>query len=260
MPSPFPGMDPYLEDPTLWPDVHQRLIAYISEYLQSQVRPKYIARIGERIEVSDLGRSYYPDAMIVQPPRNPATTLAHSGVLVADEPLVFHYLDEEHSVPYIEIVYRETGDVVTVIEVLSPANKNGAGREQYLQKQADLLATQVNLVEIDLLSSWTTPTLARNASGLTPPESRYVVSVSRLYRRQNFEAYFSRLQDRLPRCRIPLRAADPDAVLDLPAVFDRCYEVGGYDLLVNYAKAPPVALSESESAWLRNLLTEQSAI
>ena len=53
---------------------------------------------------------------------------------------------------------------------------------------------------------------------------------------------------------------DPDAVLDLPAAFDRCYEVGGYDLLVNYAKAPPVALSESESAWLRNLLTEQSAI
>lgn len=144
-----------------------------------------------------------------------------------------------------------------MIEVLSPANKNGAGREQYLQKQADLLATQVNLVEINLLSSWTTPTLARNAFELTPPESRYVVSVSRLYRRQNFGVLFAK--NHLPRCRIPL-AADPDAILNLPAVFDRCYEVGGYDLLVNYAKAPPVALSESESAWLRNLLTEQSAI
>lgn len=100
----IPGIDPYLEDPTLWPDVHLSLISYIREELQSQVRPKYIARIGERIEVSDLGRSYYRAAMIVQPPRNPATTLAHSSVLVADEPLVFHYLDEEHSVPYIEIV------------------------------------------------------------------------------------------------------------------------------------------------------------
>lgn len=49
MPSPFPGMDPYLEDRSLWPDVHQRLIAYISEALQPQVRPKSVARIGERI-------------------------------------------------------------------------------------------------------------------------------------------------------------------------------------------------------------------
>lgn len=134
MPSPFLGWIPILKTNII--DIASTVDLIFQSICNHQVRPKYIARIGERIEVSDLGRVSYPDAMIVQPPRNPATTLAHSGVLVADEPLVFHYLDQEHSVPYIEIVYA-AGDVVTVIEVLSPANKNGAGREQYLQKQAD---------------------------------------------------------------------------------------------------------------------------
>lgn len=258
MPSPFPGMDPYLEDPTLWPDVHQRLIAYISESLQSQVRPKYVTRIGERIEISSYDKSFYPDVMIVQPPHSSISTVSQTGTLVADQPMIFHYLDDEHHVPYIEIIYRETGDVVTVIEVLSPSNKTGVGREQYLQKQIELLTTQVNLVEIDLLSANSTPTIARNATSGIPPESRYVVSVSRLNRRQNFEAYFFGLKNRFPRCRIPLRAADPDVVLDLPAVFARCYEVGSYDLVVDYSKEPPVALSDAEAEWTTSLLQKQN--
>lgn len=257
MPSPFPGMDPYLEDPTLWPDVHQRLIAYISEDLQSQVLPKYITRIGERIEISELGKGYYPDAMIVQPPGSTARSISEPGVLVADKPLVLRYLDPERRVPYIKIVYRSTGDVVTVIEVLNPANKNGVGRKQYLQKQDDLFTTQVNLVEIDLLSLENTPTIAGKAISVTPPKSRYVVSVSRLQAPADFEFYFFGLQDRLPRCGIPLRAADPDVVLDLPSVFARCYAVGRYDLLIDYTKLPPVSLNESEAAWIHTHLKHQ---
>lgn len=152
MPSPFPGMDPYLEERSLWPDVHQRLITYISETLQPQVRPKYIARIGERIELASIQKGYVPDVMVVQPPENPARSVTESGVLVADEPLTLDFLEEEHRIPFIEIIYRETGDVVTVIEVLSPSNKNGEGRDEYLQKQKDLLNSQANLVEIDLLA------------------------------------------------------------------------------------------------------------
>lgn len=141
MASSFPGMDPYLEARSLWPDVHQRLIAYMSEALQPQVRPKYIARIGERIEVASIDRGYLPDGLIGQPLRKPAPTIGQTGILVADEPTTFTFLEEERRVPYLEIVYRETGDVVTVIEVLSPANKQGEGREHYLQKQTDLLST-----------------------------------------------------------------------------------------------------------------------
>jgi hypothetical protein len=62
-------MDPYLEDRSLWPDVHQRMIAYISGAIQPQIRPKYIAHIGERIELTNLQKGYIPDVLIVQPPR-----------------------------------------------------------------------------------------------------------------------------------------------------------------------------------------------
>lgn len=260
MSSPFPGMDPYLEDRSLWPDVHQRLIAYISEALQPQVRPKYVARIGERIELADIRKGYIPDVMIVQPPRNPAKSVGHGGVLVADEPLTVRLLDEERRVPYIEIVYRDTGDVVTVIEVLSPRNKIGDGRDQYLRKQADLLATQANLVEIDLLGSGRSTTLARTTEITSPPDWRYAVSISRAHRRSDLELYAFSLRDRLPRCRIPLRAADPDVVLDLPAVFDRCYDVGGYDLVVDYSQEPRATLSVAEAEWLQKHLRDQGVI
>jgi hypothetical protein len=84
-----------------------------------------------------------------------------------------------------------------------------------------------------------------------------VVSVSRARNRSRLEVYAIRLQDRLPRCRIPLRPADPDVVLDLPAVFTRCYAVGGYDLLVDYNAEPPVTLPPAALAWLHTHLQSQ---
>jgi len=260
MPSPFPGMDPYLEDRSLWPDVHSSLITYIRETIQPQIRPKYVARIGERIELADLQKGYIPDVLIVQPPRTPTTTIGHTGVLVADEPLTYAFLEEERRVPYIEIIYRGTGDVVTLIEELSPANKSGEGRNQYLQKQADLLTTQINLVEIDLLGDGRSTTLARTANITEPADWRYVISINRANQRSRLELYAIALKDRLPRCRIPLRPADPDVVLDLPAVLARCYEVGGYDLMVDYTQAPRATLSEAETAWLHTRLQEQGVL
>lgn len=256
MPSPFPGMDPYLEERSLWPDIHIRLINNIAEALQVQVRPKYVARIGERIELAELRRGYIPDVMLVEPPRLREAALAYAGPLVADEPQTMAFLDEERRVPYLEIIYRETGDVVTLIEVLSPANKVGEGRKQYLQKQAELLNTQANLVEIDLLSGSMT-TLARAFEIRSPQDWRYMVNISRPHQRSQLEIYAIPLRDRLPRCRIPLRPEDADVVLDLPAVFTRCYDVGGYDLLIDYQKAPPVALNPDENAWLTNLLDQK---
>lgn len=257
MPSPFPGMDPYLEERGLWSDLHSTLISYIREALQPQVRPKYVARIGERIEIAALGRSYVPDVMIVQPPREPTIGSKSVSPLVADNPLTIELLDEEQRVPYIEIIYRDTGDVVTSIEVLSPVNKVGEGREQYLEKQDNLLDSEVNLVEIDLLKYGRTPTLARKVEIREPSDWRYLVCISRAHRRRAVELYAVSLKERLPRCRIPLQQSDPDAVLDLPAVFTRCYDVGGYDLLIDYAKAPSTSLSKGEQTWMEALLQEK---
>ncbi len=255
MPSPFPGMDPYVEERSIWPDMHLRLINNIAEALQPQVRPKYIARINERIELAGLGHGYIPDVMVVEPPRAPLSTQVQPGLLVADEPQTIGFLEEERHVPYLEIIYRETGDVVTLLEVLSPANKVGEGRAQYIQKQNDVLNSHTNLVEIDLLSGPTT-TLARAFEINSPPDWRYNVSISRPHRRHQLEIYAIPLKERLPRCRIPLRRADPDVVLDLPAVFTRCYDAGSYDLIIDYSLAPAVALNNAEADWLMARLVE----
>lgn len=120
MPSPFPGMDPYLEDRSLWPDVHSSLITYIREALQPQIRPKYVARIGERIQLADTPHRYIPDVLLVQTLREPPPTLRVAETMVVDEPQTITFFDDERHVPYIEILYRDTGDIVTLIEVLNP--------------------------------------------------------------------------------------------------------------------------------------------
>ncbi len=121
MPSPFPGMDPYLEQGAHWPDMHQRLIAYTSEWLRTQLRPKYIARIDERIELRPHGKEFVPDAIVVEPRLFSESSVTY-GSLVADELQTFRVLDEERRVPNIEVIEVASGDVVTLIEVLSPAN------------------------------------------------------------------------------------------------------------------------------------------
>lgn len=256
MPSPFPGMDPYLEDRSLWPDLHQRLIAYTAETLQSQIRPKYIARIRERIQLAEVRPSYIPGVLLVHHLREPAPTLTLPGPLVADEPQMTRVVDEARREPYIEIVYRDTGTVVTLIEVLSPANKEGEGYEQYAAKQQELLDTPANLMEIDLLGYGKRSLLGQRTHAAAPPDWRYLISISRTERR-GVEFYAVPLRERLPRCRIPLRPPDPDAVLDLPTVFTRCYDVGGYDLLIDYREPPPVPLRAEELAWVEQLLQEK---
>lgn len=134
MPNPFPGMNPYLETRTIWPGVHAAMIPYIQEALQPQLRPKYIARIEERIQLAAFNQSYVPDVQIVHPLREPAPALEIGGSLIADEPLLITAPDEAFRESFLEIIARNSGDVVTVIEVLSPVNKGGEGRESYLKK------------------------------------------------------------------------------------------------------------------------------
>ena len=210
MPSPFPGMDPYLEARDVWPDVHASLITYLREDLQPQLRPKYVARIGERVQLSTISQSYVPDVLLFKRMREPAPALVTAEPLVADEPQGVAALDEAYREPYIEIIARETGDVVTLIEVLSPANKMGDGREQYIQKQKDLLATEVNLVEIDLLGYGKETVLARNVIITEPADWRYLIDISRAGQRSRLAIYAVPLRGKLPNCTIPLRPPDAD--------------------------------------------------
>lgn len=257
MPSPFPGMDPYLEDPGLWQDFHQRLITYIADALQPEIRPRYHARIGERLYVVQAGRGIYPDVFLVQRARVPVG--GGTAVLAPDAPVILSLPSEEVRQVFVEIIdLAQGGKVVTVIEVLSPANKTpGKDQEQYRRKQQDVLASPANLVEIDLLHEGL-HTVAVPADYLMALQPwRYIVSISRAARREQAEVYPISLRQRLPRIGVPLAAPDPDAVLDLQAVFERCYENGAYADLIDYTRPPQASLASDDASWVDSLLREK---
>ncbi len=247
--SPFPGMDPYLEHPTLWPNVHQRLITYASDALQAQLTPRYYVSIGERVYLEAPDRSVYPDLWVVERGGPRAAT----ATLEADRPVVVVVEPVERREVFIEIQDPGAGHrVVTVIEVLSPSNKQpGEGRDLYLKKQAEVLASNVHLVEIDLLRGGA-PTVA------LPPSpggrSGYRVVVTRSTDRTRRELYEVTLRDRLPRVAVPLEVGDTDAVLDLQAVLGEAYTKGAYGLRVDYSVDPTPPLPADDTTWARALV------
>jgi len=263
MPSPFPGMDPYLEDSARWPDVHQSLITYIRDALQPQVRPRYHARMGERVYILQPPKAMYPDVMLTRRPVRETALVdlaaPASEATVAEEdldtPITLVLPPVEHREPFVEIVHAAGDEVVTVIEVLSPANKTaGEGHRLYRRKQQDILDSPAHLIEIDLLSEGL-HTVAISEEGMASlPPHRYLVSVKRAPERYRFEVYAIPLQRRLARVRVPLREPDADVTLDLQAVFTQCYDNGGYADFVDYQKPPPVALALEEAAWVDGLL------
>jgi hypothetical protein len=281
MPNPFPGMNPYLEDRRYWRDVHWCFIAYAAEALQPQVRPRYHVRIEERVYVEPTDRPIYPDISPID--RTPVTESLSGGVAVAaavlqkvaletevecDEPSTVVELPEPVTEGFLEIVdMAHGGKVVTVIELLSHANKtpNTDGHRQYVQKQRETLAEGVNLVEIDLLRDGAyvlAPPIDRVQAALkkvVKGEWHYLVSVYRAAEPLRFYLYAVALPQRLPRIFIPLASDDRKAaVLDLQAVLNRCYEAGAYDDVLDYRQnPPPPELSPPTMEWLDKLLKEK---
>lgn len=263
MPSPFPGMDPYLESPRYWQDFHDSFITYAREALQPQLPPRYRARISERLVLEASERVMIPDLTVVRhpvphPPVAEARGVPTPVAVEADEPTIFAALMDDLREPYVEIIDRAGQRVVTAIELLSPINKRpGEGRNRYLQKQDEMLKSSTNLVEIDLLHEGE-HTVVVPRSNLERHEPFYsLVCVWRAASPRYCEVYFVRLQNRLPRLRIPLLPEDPDVVLDMPTVFTRCYDAARYDLDLDYAQPPPVALLPPDLAWSENRLRQK---
>ena len=254
-------MDPYLEDPLYWPGIHSSLIVYACAALQPHLRPRYVAAIEERVYVQGPERVVVPDGTIH---RLQGARRARGGaaVLEADEPVILQVEPEEIHESLIQILDLKHGKkVVAVIEVVSPSNKiAGPGRESYKKKQAEVLAGDAHLVEIDLLR------LGRHI--LAAPESLvrsqwvydYLVSVNRAETsRDRFALYRRLLRDRLPRIRIPLADDDPDVILDLQAVFSMAYEGGGYRDRIDYTSPCLTPLSPSDQQWADGVIQKALA-
>jgi hypothetical protein len=255
MQSPFPGMDPYLEQH--WGDVHHRLVQYASDQLQEFLPADLRARVEERVLVelpSHEEHTYYPDVRIVQRDRpSPAgAVVAVAGVTVA-EPLELPLLEPETQ-GFIEILQtRPERRVISVIEVLSPSNKYaGRGRDLYREKQRDLAGANISLVEVDLLRAG--PHVLQLPLAQFPADYRtpYKVCVHRGWKAK-VEIYRVPLRERLPAIRIPLRETDADVPLDLQALITQVYRHGRYDD-IDYTVPPVPPLDPEDEAWADELL------
>jgi hypothetical protein len=258
MQSPFPGMDPYLED--RWRDVHSSLILYARDQLQSQIMPRYRARVEERVVLdagdhAGDGPSYFPDVKIVtvreKAPRQPGENgiaLAEPIVVVMDHPSITE--------TFIQIIDpKNNAKVITIIEFLSPSNKrHGADRDAYIAKQAELLSSDISLVEIDLLRAGERTMQYDFRQWPARVRTHYAACTTRASTSpRKAELYGFSLRDRLPAIRIPLRTGDADAVLDLQALLDLAYRNGGYDD-TDYRKPPVPPLSAEDETWADELL------
>ena len=258
--SPFPGMDPYLEEPGLWPDVHHQLISVARERLNEQIAPKYFARLEERVYIADEDdpdrKWVVPDIHIAER-RGRAGPAPASGAAILDvvEPVrIRSQIPPEIHEARIEIRDRGDRTIVAVIEVVSPANKIGGtrGRESFERKRTEIMASASHWVEIDLL---------RGGSALTPRwglrPHHYLVHVSRVEDRPDGLAWPIALSQTLPVVPIPLRRGDPDAQLDLQDVLATSYRRASYEFEIDYAKPPVPPLEDTWAEWADRLLREK---
>ncbi len=224
MPSPFPGMDPYLEDEALWPVFHHQIVMCLYQILLPGLVDRYRARVNQR---------HY----------------------VIEQALFTSVVRDERHEDFIEIRQRSDGRLITLLDVVSPANKlTQAGRDAYLAKREESKKAKANLVELDLLLQGQ-PTLEYSRDGL--PDWDYAVTVTRATQPERFEIYTTTLQKKLPRFRLPLASDDRDTVLDLHAAFTRCYDQGGFASKIDYGIEPTTPLSDEDRKWLLDLLKQQ---
>ena len=256
MPSPLPGMDPYLEHPRSWQNLQHRLITAIAISLGPQLRPKYLVVVEEAIYQTAQQDSVLvgiPDVAVQKALRTsqPTDLSPTRGVAVAQPIEVELPMPTVIRQGYLEIRDVVTSEVVTALEVLSPVNKRpGEGRLTYMAKRQTILASTTNFVEIDLLRQWQ-PCVKLSDEFAT--HYRILVSASLL--RPQASVYAFNLQDAVPAFPLPLAAGDAEPVVNLKSLLDEIYDQSGYDLVIDYTTDPIPALSTDDAAWLASHLT-----
>jgi hypothetical protein len=272
MSSPFPGMDPYLESPSVWPDLHQSLAVRIGDELNWSLPSPYYALLQIRpeldiVEEERTKQRIVPHITVDRRPRperpegdtfvrdGPRRTLSRSIEMLVHTDVIRH--------PFVEIRDSMNGHkLVTLIEILSPSNKRtGPDREAYQRKQQEVLESDANLVEIDLLRSGARvlPDLNLAASiAEIEPSPDYLVLVNRAWKRAEgiaYQVFPFGLRDWLPCIPVPLAKDEPEVLIDLQFVFNRVYDGGPYLRgAVDYSGVPDPALSEADAAWANVLL------
>jgi Protein of unknown function (DUF4058) len=223
MSSPFLGMDPYLEDEKVWPAFQPLVVHALYQMLLPGLMDRYRARVGEREYASE-------------------------------EALFTSIVRSEHKESFIEVRQRSDGRLITLVEVISPANKLTAeGRRVYLERRDEVRRMNTNIVEIDLVLQGQTLIDTRDAA----PAWDYAVVVTRWTHPDRYEIYSATLPKRLPRFRVPLASDDRDTVLDLQAAVLRAYDQGDFHKAIDYTRDPATRLSDENRRWLDERLKQE---
>ena len=251
MPSSFPGMDPYLENPEIWPEVHSRLIVVMADVLAPNLHPNYYAAIEKRTYLNTPEDSILigiPDVAAANRPSTPKAESRTTTTLPQAE-IVTLPLPEEVTERYLEIRDTQTSAIITAIEILSPKNKrSGEGRTAYLRKRQQVLTTQTHLVEFDLLRTQTPMPLG------TETTVDYRILVSRSNTRPKAELYGFNLQQPIPRLYLPLKSGDTEPEINLKAILDDIYDRAGYSFRIDYQQPAQPALDKTIQEWAIALL------
>ena len=263
MPGPFPGMDPNLESPVYWQGVHQRLITYIGDVLNEHLPSRYVAAIEERLYVVQPERNIYPDVSVVdrvsEASAGSRTEQATVIAIDSDPPWTFTLHPTEITEGYIKILSVEDQNrVITTIEILSHANKlaGSDGRDLYLTKQRELLQSGIHLIEIDLLRSGEHTVAPPRELLLQQGKWDYLVSLHRGTQRGRYEVWGVTMRQPLPRFRVPLAGDDPDLIISLQEIFDRCYDAGAYARRIDYTGDPLPPLNKEDEEWAKDVLSK----
>ena len=264
MPTPFPGMDPYLERSPLWEEVHTGLLVEIQLHLAPLVRPAYRVGVERRtyLAVSPsnpkalIGK---PDVLVIAGGGRTAPVAVLEPTSVMAPSLVVNLPAAEEIVErYLVIRDVDNNDVITVIELLSPSNKvMRAGREQYEDKRIKVLASRTNLVEIDLLRAG--EPLAMWVSG-GQVHSDYRIVISRAWQRPEADVYLFNVTDPIPTVPIPLRRGETEPALPLNQLVHDLYDRAGYDLAIDYSQPPEPPLADDTTPWTEALLETPSQL
>ena len=250
--SPFPGMDPYLEAPSIWPDVHTSLMGILREQLTPLLAPRYLAELETQVvidRVDDDPQIVLPDVSVTSPDVSVRTP---SAVAVAPPAPVRVRVPMEGPTRLVSVYIRqrETARLVAVIELLSPVNKRrGKGREEYLEKRRTFLKSPIHFVEIDLLRSY-----PRMPFDDPLPAAHYLVMVCKAGERPHSSVWPISVRQPLPTIPIPLLHPDPPVPLDLGQALRTAYERARYDLRVDYREPPVPPLSSADASWAAALI------
>jgi hypothetical protein len=246
-------MNPWLENPLLWHSVHQRLIVALADELSPKLRPRYFVEVETHTYVTipdePRGGTRYPDVMVIEHGGAPVMTAAlltespYLEVVIRDDPLEENYL-------VVRLV--PSGEIVTVIELVSHTNKRGGrDREKYLAKREELFDASVSIVEIDLLRAGAPMPYTEVAA-----QADYRILIRHRTRPSRLKIYPFQVRQPIPIFPLPLLPDDQEPLVNLNELLAGVYERAGYDLIINYAQAPIPPLREEDARWANELLAK----